>query len=465
MLRSNLCRGSRILARLTTTPRTYTSAATAAAANRGHIIKTYFNRDSTTITFSMEESSKPVSVCFNNVFLRDASHSAKLVTTGELYHNEKLTAPQDIQISEDGKSLVVKWKDGGHHQFPLQFFIDYKGSSFVSPATRKQESRYRPQLWNKRILKDNVKDLLSVSYNEFIDPKDDSKLFQTLVNLQKFGIAFISGTPSSSSEGLTIQKICERIGPIRSTVHGEGTFDVNASQATSVNAHYANKDLPLHTDLPFLENVPGFQILQSLPATEGEDPNTKPMNYFVDAFYATRNVRESDFEAYEALQIVPVNYIYENGDKRYYQSKPLIEHHDINEDNTLLGNYEALIKCINYSPPYQAPFTFGIYDKPSDLNNNPDLNLITTPAKLTERFLFKSFIRGLNLFESHINDFNNQFRLQLPENCCVIFNNRRILHANSLTSSNQQWLKGCYFDSDTFKSKLKFLEEKFPHDK
>lgn len=115
-----------------------------------------------------------------------------------------------------------------------------------------------------------------MSYNEFIDPKDDSKLFQTLVNLQKFGIAFISGTPSSSSEGLTIQKICERIGPIRSTVHGEGTFDVNASQATSVNAHYANKDLPLHTDLPFLENVPGFQILQSLPATEGKIPILDP---------------------------------------------------------------------------------------------------------------------------------------------------------------------------------------------
>lgn len=72
---------------------------------------------------------------------------------------------------------------------------------------------------------------------------------------------------------------------------------MNASQATSVNAHYANKDLPLHTDLPFLENVPGFQILQSLPATKGGDPSTRPMNYFVDAFYATRNVRESDFEA------------------------------------------------------------------------------------------------------------------------------------------------------------------------
>lgn len=161
----------------------------------------------------MEESQKPVSVCFNNVFLRDASHGAKLVTTGELYHNEKLTAPQDIQISPDGKSLAVKWQDGGVHRFPLQFFVDYKGSSFISPATRKQESRFQSQLWNKEILKSNIKDLLSVNYNEFIDAKDDSKLFQTLVNLQKFGITFISGTPSSSSEGLTIQKICERIGP------------------------------------------------------------------------------------------------------------------------------------------------------------------------------------------------------------------------------------------------------------
>lgn len=421
------------------------------------ILKTFFSKDSTTITFITSDTPnhEPFTVTFNNLFLRDSCKSGrsvdpasgqKLFTTGQLVLNPASTVPEMVRITPDSKNVEISWKDGDSYKYSLDFFYEFKGSTFVTNSLRKSSSKHRPVLWDEDTLKKNMGELVSTSFAEFLS--DEKILYQALVNLQRYGLTFVSNIDKGDHDA--VKKICERIGPIRSTFYGE-TFDVKNSTHTTSNIAYSNLALPFHQDLLYLENVPGFQLLHSIhnPYEEG-DAGT---SLFVDAFHAARFVREQDAEGYEAMQHVPVNYHYMKDGYRFYQSRPMVEHYDINESNTMMSNYESLIKNVMYSPPFQSEFTTGIYEK------SPETQ--TSPGKLTERFLFRDFTHALGIFDSHINQPENQFKLKLPENTCVIFNNRRILHARTAFTGSSRWFRGCYLDRDSFKSKLKFLEEKY----
>ncbi|CAG61568.1 uncharacterized protein GVI51_K08701 [Nakaseomyces glabratus] len=480
----------------------------------GKILDASFTDESTTVTFLHEsmvqpndsvptsldatpdtqDKIRPFTVCFNNIFLRDASKSPKtvdpvsgqrLVTTAELldeHNGRRATVPRSVNISEDGKRLVVDWSDGDSYAYDLDFFFKYKGSSFLTKSIRNQMSKHKRVFWNRDLLNSKIDKNRDGSFFSFDQVMNDDKLlYRTLVNLQQFGITFISGMPTIRDETdandaniYMVRNLCERIGPLRKTFYGEvfditnqnlKDYDQDLPPPHDYNIPFENIASPLHMDLQFLENVPGFKILHALKNESENDTNI-----FVDSLYAARNIRETDNEAYEALQHVPINYTFKNKNKRYYQSKPLVEEYESNEHNTLIGNYEYLVKCVNYSPPFQAPFTYGIYNK---LTNVPKIEgiedpLTTSPGKVTERLVFRDFLRGLQQFEKMVYDHENQLRINLPENTAVIYNNRRILHTRTNHNTRQSdlvWFKSCYFDLDTFKSKLKFLEEAFEKSK
>jgi hypothetical protein len=98
------------------------------------------------------------------------------------------------------------------------------------------------------------------------------------------------------------------------------------------------------------------------------------------------------------------------------------------------------IDHINYAPPFQAPFE-------SD-TSQPE---------------FRQFIRAFQRFRDLIEEENNQLELVLEKDQCIIFHNRRILHARREfdASSGDRWLKGCYTDLDNFKDRLRVFREKF----
>ncbi|CCE94200.1 Aim17p TDEL_0H03410 [Torulaspora delbrueckii] len=426
------------------------------SAHNGKILKTHFTDESTTITFITKDSPghEPFTVTFNNLFLRDSSRSEKsvdpksgqkLFTTGHLVSDPDSTVPKQVEISPDSQSVAINWKDGDHYRYSLDFIYKFKGSTFVTDALRNTVSKHKPVLWDKKTLKGHMEDLVSVNYDGFM--KNEEQLYKALTTLQKYGLALINNVPKGNEDA--VKDICERVGPIRNTIYGE-TFDVKSNITTTSNIAYSNLALPLHMDLLYMENVPGFQLLHSINNSPDEAGG---VNIFVDAFHAARHVREQDAEGYEAMQHVPVNYQYSKDGHCYYQSRPMIEQYDSNESNTLMGNYEYLIKRVYYSPPFQAPFTVGIYEKAPETN--------TSKGKVTERFLFRDFAHGIGLFDQFINKAENQFKIKLPENTCVIFNNTRILHARTAFKSSDRWLKGCYLDRDSFKSRLKYLEQKY----
>lgn len=429
----------------------------------GAIINSSFNKESTTVSFIAHENNrpnadKPYTVCFNNIFLRDSSRSSgsvdvktgqKLFTTSQLAIDPIHTTPEFVKITPDGKFLTIKWKDGDMYDYPVEFLYKYKGSTFITRSLRNRHTSHKPIIWDTMIFNDHLK-TFAMDYNEFLH--DDKRFYDALVNLQKIGMVMIKNLPKIDKNVDPLRILCNRIGPIRSTIYGE-IFEINNLKPNDSNITFSNKRLPFHQDLTYLENIPGFQLLHVVKnETDGGE------NLYVDAFHSTRFIKETDIEAYEALNIVPINYQYKKGDKRYYQSKPLIEQYDSNEHNVEIGNYEYLIKTINYSPPYQAPLTYGIYNKA------PNKEVSTTPGKVIERFMFKDFIRGLELFEQSINNPANQIEISIPKDTCIIFNNRRILHARNEIipkPDTQRLFRGCFVSNDHFMSKLTYFEEKF----
>ncbi|RYO29518.1 hypothetical protein AA0113_g12028, partial [Alternaria arborescens] len=101
------------------------------------------------------------------------------------------------------------------------------------------------------------------------------------------------------------------------------------------------------------------------------------------------------------------------------------------------------IRRINWSPPFQAPFEARIGS-----GNSTSL---------------RSFIAASHAYEKLLSAEENLYEYRLNEGECVIFDNRRVLHARKAfdASKGERWLKGAYVDDDVFFSKLRVLEEKF----
>ncbi|SCU88907.1 LADA_0E12706g1_1 [Lachancea dasiensis] len=427
-----------------------------------NIFKTLFNKESTTITYkravgsglSSDQATRTVS--FSNLFLRDSSQSKKsvdpssgqkLFQTGQLLMNPRSTVPQKVDVTADRQSLQIDWGDGDSFTYSLEFLDRYSGHSSEDLSAALPLAQQPPVIWDQALLKQNIGKLLSVNYGSYMDEANPSALLNTLENMRKFGISFIAEFPKEEQETL-LKNVAERIGPIRATFYGE-VFDV-MNKPDAENIAYTAHNLPLHQDLLYLDSAPGWQILHAIKnSSSGSEAG---MNYFVDGFNAARFVRDSDADAYEALTQVPINYHYNRNDNRYYNSRPLIVENEVNTDKLVSSNYASLVKAINYSPMFQAPFDFGIWDKPKGQE------LSTPSGKLTQRLLFKDFLRGLALFEKFISLPENQFRLKLPENTCVIFNNRRLLHART-SFTGHRWLRGCYLDDDAVNSRLSYLQE------
>ena len=112
--------------------------------------------------------------------------------------------------------------------------------------------------------------------------------------------------------------------------------------------------------------------------------------------------------------------------------------------------------CVSWSPPFQAPFSLRTVPQP----NNTDNTSSTLLSKKVDKWHdaakeFSSLIhRPEAIYE----------RLMGPGEC-VIFDNRRVLHARRAFETGdmgkERWLRGAYLDRDPFVSKMRVLGKKF----
>lgn len=121
----------------------------------------------------------------------------------------------------------------------------------------------------------------------------------------------------------------------------------------------------------------------------------------------------------------------------------VLEDNDTGEVD-VVKNPQARIAHVNWSPPFQGPFEAdnGTTDQGQRLRN---------------------YLRAAKQFARIIDNPENQFEYLMQPGDCVLFNNRRVLHARRAFDGNEgvRWLKGAYLDSDPFMSRIRVLNDKF----
>ncbi|KAI9746134.1 MAG: hypothetical protein M1818_000815 [Claussenomyces sp. TS43310] len=375
----------------------------------------------------------------NPLWLRDSCSCPRCVdpsTSQKLFQTSDI--PLDISVATEKASkdtYEVTWKndvvgfDGQHVSTYSRDFLDaYSKPHWISGIDgfgRPDKGRIERELWNKDEISERIK---FIDYNEYLSSEE--ALHDALIQLTWSGLVFIRGIPDKSD---AVEAIGGRIGHLRDTFYGR-TWDVK-SVPQAKNVAYTSQFLGFHMDLLYKSDPPGLQLLHCLRnSCEGG------ASMFSDSFLAADELRKEDFQAWFLLTRFNVQYHYHNDGEHYRHSRPVIE---------LSGKNSKRPAFVNWSPPFQAPSDVGISPHDQDVG--------------MKRPLFASYARAAKKFAAHIENPANIFEHRLQEGECVIFNNRRVLHARRAfeSTSGQRWLKGAYLDTDVFLSRYRVLQEKW----
>lgn len=373
---------------------------------------------------------------FDTAFLRD---SCTCTACRDPDSKQKLFQTSDIPSDLEGKYTFVEDADKGP-SIELEWKTDAKG---YGPEHRTRHSidwlrrasntefeirsgvRYDDRvMWdNDRIRKDNK----WVDYNDYM--KCDDTLFESLTHLNQYGLLFLRNVPDSEE---SVVDLASRIGTLKDTFYGR-TWDVRSKQKAE-NIAYTPQFLGLHMDLLYTSNPPHLQLLHSLRArTPGGE------SFFSDSFHAAHQLHRQSPNHFRTLCQFPVTYHYHHPTYHYHFTRPVI---DLLPYPKYSNPTTMPIHRVNWSPPFQGPFEARIG------SNNATS--------------FRSFIAASNAYEKLLSSEENLYEYRLNEGECVIFDNRRVLHARKAfdATKGERWLKGAYVDDDVFFSKLRVLQEK-----
>ena len=220
------------------------------------------------------------------------------------------------------------------------------------------------------------------------------------------GFALATGLPTQPGEVLNFAR---QIGFVRETNYGD-LFDVRNEPDPS-NLAYTPLGLPLHTDNPYRDPVPGVQLLHCLvPALSGGEST------FADGFAMAEQLRAEDPGGFALLASTPVRFEYRSEDTWLVADRPVIDIDSAGRVVAVAVNHRSM----QVSEPGPATSAwYEAYRRFVDLASEPQ------------------FRRSVHLQATQV----------------ALFDNRRVLHARSaFDSSEPRHLQGCYIDLDAVRS-------------
>ena len=227
------------------------------------------------------------------------------------------------------------------------------------------------------------------------------------------GIAFLRHVPL---EEATVLRVAELIGYVRETNYGR-VFDVR-TVAQPNNLAYTSLALPVHTDNPYRDPVPGFQLLHCLTmAGEGGD------SIFVDGMAVAERVRAQDAEAFSTLCKTPVLFRFQDATVDFAAERTLLE-----------MDAHGQFRAIYYNDRSIAPLPM----------KGPQL---------------KKYYPAYRVLAEFLRDPAREVVYRLQPGELVLFDNTRILHGRTAFSieTHDRHLQGCYLDADGLYSSLAVL--------
>jgi gamma-butyrobetaine dioxygenase len=235
-----------------------------------------------------------------------------------------------------------------------------------------------------------------------------------LTRLLQDGIAFLSEVPR---EDPAILAAMAHVGRVAETNYGL-VFDVKAVPQPE-NLAYSDVGLGLHTDNPYREPVPGYQVLHTLlAAPDGGD------SLFADGFALAEHLRHIDAEAFGILTRTVVPFRYRSRSADLYAERPLIA-----------LDCAGAISAVHYNSRSIAPLRLPVAEYPG-------------------------FYRAYRRFAGVLRERRFQLTTRLGNGELVVFDNQRILHGRTgfASANHPRHLRGCYLTRDSVRSAQALLQ-------
>lgn len=280
-------------------------------------------------------------------------------------------------------------------------------------------SQGRPEFTSKRWLEAaRLEATRDFAWATFAEARDNRSLRAGwLTRLLQDGIAFLSEVPSSEA---AILEAVSLMGRVAETNYGL-VFDVR-SVPQPENLAYSDLGLGLHTDNPYREPVPGYQVLHALVTSPDGGASL-----FGDGFAIAEHLRAVSPEAFTVLTRTPVPFLYRSKDAELYAERPLIQ-------LTCAGE----IGAVHYNSRSIAPLRLA--------------------AREAARF-YSAYRR----FALVLRDSRFHLKIRLRDGDLVVFDNQRTLHGRTAFSSakHPRHLRGCYVTRDSVYSEAALLSREF----
>jgi gamma-butyrobetaine dioxygenase len=291
------------------------------------------------------------------------------------------------ELDNDGRLIVTFEEDGHRSLVPV---------SNVMAGTHAQRDESVLVNWNG----DLAIPAVSVSWQR-ID--DRSEQYALLDRLARYGFAVVNDCPREPG---FVPQLAGYIGRIKESRVGP-VFDVRFEPSPS-NLAFTGDELFLHTDNPYRNPVPGWQILHCIrSAAEGGE------SYVADGFACAAYLKQHSPDDYAVLTRTPVTFEFESKDASFASRRPLIALSDRGE-------------------VVQVSFN--------------DRSMRPVEGSATE---VRRFYDAYRRYRALLADPARQVRFKLVPGQTFIVDNHRVLHARAaFSTASPRLLQGAYVDTD-----------------
>jgi alpha-ketoglutarate-dependent taurine dioxygenase len=339
---------------------------------------------------------------------RDAHSGQRLIDIADLPENPRIRSA----VAHNG-AVRVEWESEPRPEsFELRWLIQHTSNI----AGHRGEPSKR---WLDGARLDAERDFAWAAFSEA--RRDRSLRSRWLDRLLQDGIAFLSGLPATEAgilEGTAL------IGRVSETNYGL-VFDVR-SVPQPENLAYSDLGLGLHTDNPYREPVPGYQVLHVLVASpDGGE------SLFGDGFAIAEHMRDAFPHEFAVLTRTAVPFLYRSKDAELYAERPLIQ-------LTCSGELSA----VHYNSRSIAPLRLSARDA-------------------------GPFYSAYRRFAALLRDPRFHLKFRMRDGDLVVFDNQRTMHGRTAFSSarHPRHLRGCYLTRDSVYSEAAVLRRASPETK
>jgi alpha-ketoglutarate-dependent taurine dioxygenase len=332
---------------------------------------------------------------------RDPHSGQRLIDIADLPEEPKIRS-----VAADDKSVRVEWEG---EERAASFDFDWLAAHAFGAAPARPE--FSSRLWLEGASLDASRDFAWATLAE-VRGNPTARL-DWLTRLLQDGIAFLSGVPSEEEAILDAMSLAGRVAE---TNYGL-VFDVR-SVPQPENLAYSDLGLGLHTDNPYREPVPGFQVLHALIASsEGGE------SLFADGFALAEHLRLSDPGAFAQLTQTAVPFLYRSKDAELYAERPLIQ-----------LSCRGDVTAVHYNNRSIAPLRLSAHGA-------------------------RPFYAAYRRFAALLREPRFQLKCRLATGDLVAFDNQRTLHGRTGFSSAKfpRHLRGCYLTRDSVYSQAALL--------